>query len=153
MASTKRGASRAFRIVILVLALVGIALSAYLLKEHYAPTGNSFCDINETISCDVVNQSPYAELFGVPVSALGLLFYLVVAAFALFPKRLANLLGDDALVWTFFLVWMIIGFGFSIYLIAIEAFVLHVYCPLCAASALIVTVLLGISAYLARANY
>lgn len=153
MASTKRGASRAFRIVILTLALIGIALSAYLLKEHYALTGNSFCDINATISCDVVNQSSYAELFGLPVSALGILFYLVVASFALFPKRLANLLGDDALLLTFFLVWMIIGFGFSLYLMIIEAFVLHVYCPLCVTSALIVTTLLIIGASLARTNY
>jgi vitamin-K-epoxide reductase (warfarin-sensitive) len=143
------------RIVIGVLAIIGIALSLYLLKEHLAPTGNSFCNMNSTINCDVVNKSVYAELFGIPVSLLGVFFWFGVFCVALIPQRLTKLiaLGDKRLFYQAFLGYMSFGFAFSAYLTAIEAFVLTVWCPFCVVSAINVTIILGIAVYLARAKY
>ncbi len=142
----------ALRYALLAIALLGLLLSGYLLREHYATTASSFCDINSRISCDVVNKSPYAEIFGVPVSLLGVLYYLGVLAFALAPERLAKLLaaGDTGLLWTFLAGYALFGVAFSAYLTAIEAFVINVFCPLCVVSALLVTALLAMGAWRAR---
>lgn len=132
---------RTLRRIILLLALIGLLLSLYLFKEHLLPSGKSFCDINQKISCDIVNRSPYAEILGVPVSLLGILYYLALLVLLLYPRRVACLIarGDAALLWRLLQAALGVGFLFSLYLTAIEAFVLGVWCPLCVASALIVT--------------
>src|SRR5690242_12514150 len=82
------------------LAATGMALSGYLTASHLAHlrTGlPSACNINDTLNCDVVNSSPWSELLGVPVSHLGLLFYLGIFLLALLAwrggTRLARLQG------------------------------------------------------------
>ncbi len=66
------------------LALVGAALSTYFtlayygwIEAHALPA--AFCRREER-SCLTVLQTPYARLFGVPNSLLGLLLYLAVIA-------------------------------------------------------------------------
>src|ERR1700674_5048590 len=58
------------RWLLIVLAVVGIAASSLALREHYR-TDTSPCSINERWDCGIVNHSPYAMLFGVPVAAMG----------------------------------------------------------------------------------
>jgi len=58
------------RWVLIVLAVVGIAVSSLALREHYR-TDASPCSINERWDCGIVNHSPYAMLFGVPVAVIG----------------------------------------------------------------------------------
>ncbi|WP_376790941.1 vitamin K epoxide reductase family protein [Thermoflexus sp.] len=92
--------------------------------------------------CDVVNSSPYAELLGVPVAAWGLGAYLVLMALGLpFWKNHAHLYP-----WTVAISFAIAmgGWIFSMYLTAIEAFVLHAWCSWCVASAILITSLLGV---------
>lgn len=66
------------------LAAIGLALSAYLLQEHYVawtdPDVKALCDINEALSCSVVARSPYAAFLGLPVAGWGVLGYVVIAA-------------------------------------------------------------------------
>ncbi len=142
----------ALRRIMIVLAGLGIFLSLYLLKEHWAPSGSTFCDLSATVSCDIVNKSSYAEIFGIPVSLLGALYYFGVLMVALFPNRLAKRVAEDdkKFFWQLFAGYMLLGFFFSLYLTAIEAFVLKVWCPLCVASAIIVVLLLAIAGLLAR---
>ena len=59
------------RFVLVLLALVGIAASALALREHYR-TDTSPCSINERWDCGIVNHSPYAVLWGVPVATIGI---------------------------------------------------------------------------------
>jgi uncharacterized membrane protein len=73
--------------IVLGLALVGAALSTYFtlayygwIEAHALPA--AFCRREER-SCVTVLQTPYARLFGVPNSLLGLLLYLMVLAVAL----------------------------------------------------------------------
>ncbi len=68
---------------LLILSLIGIATSAVLLFLHHELLvkgfgEKSFCTINEWINCDVVNGSSYAEIWGIPLAGLGLLYYLIV---------------------------------------------------------------------------
>ena len=52
------------------------------LREHYR-TDTSPCSINEKWDCGIVNHSPYAVLWGVPVATIGIVGYLLLGALAL----------------------------------------------------------------------
>jgi uncharacterized membrane protein len=137
---------RAFLMLLVALAIIGIVVAGYLVTEHYTSTGASFCDINSTFNCSVVNKSQYAVFLGVPVAALGLLYYLMLLGLALFGRTLRRGLDLDGESYALLFVGhALLGLLFSLYLTSIEAFVLHVFCPLCLASAAIVLLLNGLA--------
>src|SRR5262245_25371233 len=63
----------------LLIALAGVALSAFTLSVHQrlaTETGyTSFCNLGGTINCDLVLSSRYGVVFGVPVAAWGMLAF------------------------------------------------------------------------------
>src|SRR5437879_11008526 len=77
--------------LIVILSFAGIVVSTFAFREHYN-TESSPCSINEKWDCGVVNHSqysvlPYANLHDVPVAAVGILGYALLAIFAgRFPK-------------------------------------------------------------------
>jgi vitamin-K-epoxide reductase (warfarin-sensitive) len=109
------------RYVLIVLAAVGILVSALALREHYR-TDSSPCSINERWDCGIVNHSPYALLAGIPVAILGMAGYLLIGIMA--ARRAYRLLTAAAVV----------GLAFSLYLAHIEAHVLGVWCIYCVIS-------------------
>ena len=110
------------RYILVLLATLGIVVSALALREHYRTEGDSPCSINERWDCGIVNHSPYAVLRGVPVAALGIIGYLLMAALSW--RRAYQLL----------LIVAATGLGFSLYLAQIEARVLGVWCIYCVIS-------------------
>jgi vitamin-K-epoxide reductase (warfarin-sensitive) len=109
------------RFVLALLAVIGIAVSALALREHYR-TDTSPCSINEKWDCGIVNHSPYAVLWGMPVATIGIAGYLLLGGLALAHRYLALLpLSLGAL-------------AFSLYLAHIEAHLLGVWCIYCVAS-------------------
>jgi len=132
--------SRWPRLAISALALIGLADSAYLtyLKVQLCSQGLS-CGFG---GCDVVNQSPYAEIAGIPVALLGFIFYAIVLALSLFWYD-AQGKGDRWLGWG---LLALAGWGvlFSAYLTAIEIFVLYTICPFCMVSAATVTAIFAL---------
>ncbi len=107
--------------VLMLLAIVGIVVSSLALREHYR-SGESPCSINEKWDCGTVNKSPFAMVWGVPVAALGIAGYLVLAALAL-KGAYARLLD-----------FTLAALGFSLYLAHIEKEVLGVWCIYCVIS-------------------
>jgi len=69
-----------------LLCFAGIVMLSYLLILHYAKTP-SICNINETFNCEVANKSVYAEFYGVPLSAIGIGYFIVVLALSKFKSR------------------------------------------------------------------
>jgi vitamin-K-epoxide reductase (warfarin-sensitive) len=110
------------RYVLVLLTMIGLVVSGLALREHYRTEGFAPCDINERWDCGIVNQSPYAVLWGIPVAALGIAGYLLMGALAL--KRAYRLLLAVALA----------GLGFSLYLAHIEKDILGVWCIYCVIS-------------------
>jgi uncharacterized membrane protein len=110
------------RYLIAVLALAGLLVSCFALREHFR-TEASPCSINEHWDCGVVNHSPFAEIAGVPVAVFGILGYAAIAGFALARR------------WWIVLLLVTGAVGFSIYLTYIEARVLETYCIWCVTSA------------------
>jgi len=110
--------------VFVLLAALGIVVSALALREHYRTEGDAPCSINERWDCGIVNKSPYAIVqgTGIPVAVLGIAGYLLIGALAL--RRAYDLLLAAALI----------GLAFSLYLARIEAHVLGVWCIYCVIS-------------------
>lgn len=104
---------------------IGTANAGYALWQHYAPAGSAFCNLSTTFSCDVVNQSVYAEIFGIPVALLGILGNIALLAAGLWllyhPSRAVGV----------YLALALCALGFSLYLTGIEAFMLGTYCIVC----------------------
>ena len=115
------------RFVLALLAVIGIAASVLALREHYR-TDTSPCSINEKWDCGIVNHSPYAVFWGVPVATIGIAGYLLLGILAL--KRRYAILLPVALA----------GLAFSLYLAHIEAHLLGVWCIYCVASLCVISV-------------
>ncbi|HEY4842057.1 MAG TPA: vitamin K epoxide reductase family protein [Terriglobales bacterium] len=116
------------RWALIVLAVAGIMASSLALREHYR-TDASPCSINERWDCGIVNHSPYAMLFGVPVAVIGIAGYLLLGALA--ARR--------AYAWM--LPFVMIAFAFAIHLADVESMVLGVWCIYCVISLGIITLL------------
>src|SRR5271154_7311887 len=109
------------RWVLIVLVVVGIAASSLALREHYR-TDPSPCSINEKWDCGIVNHSPYAMLYGVPVAVIGIAGYLLLGVLAFMRSYRVMLVGALG------------GLAFALYLAHIESVVLGVWCIYCVIS-------------------
>jgi len=116
------------RYILAILAVAGMVVSYLALRVHYS-TGTEPCSINEKWDCGIVNHSPYAVIHGVPVAAIGIAGYLLMAVLALARRR--GLL----------LIAAVIGLGFSLRLSHIEAKVLGVWCVYCVISQGLIAIL------------
>jgi uncharacterized membrane protein len=108
--------------LLLTLALFGVVVSSLALREHYRTYGDSPCSINERWDCGVVNHSRYAMLGPVPVAAVGMMGYILMAVLAV--------LGSYRLL----IIPTLGGLAFSLYLANIEKNVLGVWCVYCVIS-------------------
>ncbi len=116
------------RYLIILLALAGIVVSSLALKVHY-DTGSEPCRINDKWDCGVVNHSPFALIHGVPVAAIGIAGYSLIAILAFLRQR------------GWLLLVVLVGLAFALYLTNIEAHVLEVWCLYCVISQAIIAVL------------
>jgi vitamin-K-epoxide reductase (warfarin-sensitive) len=116
------------RWVLILLAVAGIVASSLALREHYR-TDASPCSINERWDCGIVNHSPYAMLFGVPVAVIGIAGYLLLGVLA----------ARKAYAWMLPLVT--IAFAFAVHLADVESMVLGVWCIYCVISLGLITLM------------
>ena len=112
--------------IVPALALLGLADALYLAVLHWqgeVPPCHGYA------GCAQVNTSPYAEIFGVPVAALGAALYATVLGIAVWRPQTRGV----AFAQTTLLLYSLILAGalFMAYLTAIEAFVLQAYCYWC----------------------
>jgi len=123
--------------VLVLLAMLGIAVSSLALREHYRTYGEAPCDINDRWDCGIVNHSPYAIIQGVPVAMIGIAGYLLLGILTL--RRAYRVM----------LALAVPALAFSLYLARIEAHVLGVWCVYCVISLgtiSLMTVVLSIAA-------
>ncbi len=129
-----RGRRNSVRYVILILAILGVVVSSLALKVHYDDPGKEPCSINDKWDCGVVNHSPYAMLYGVPVAAVGIAGYIFIGGLGLARRR------------ALLLIFVLVGLAFALYLSNIEAHVLGVWCLYCVISQGIIALLALLSA-------
>ena len=109
-----------------VLAIIGLADSAYLTLSHYTKEPVP-CSIVE--GCETVLTSSYAEIAGIPIAAFGAAAYFVafsLAILAVYGNRTA---------WMLFGVQTFLMAAVSAYLVYVQAFVIGAFCQFCLVSA------------------
>jgi uncharacterized membrane protein len=121
---------RRLRRLIGVVALIGLAVAAYLTYVHYAEL-EPIC-AGGSGGCEKVQNSSYAELAGIPVAVLGLIGYGLILASLWIPGESGRLAGA---------VLALVGFGFSAYLTWAELFEIDAICQWCVVSAVLMTIL------------
>jgi len=120
---------------VLALAGIGILLTGYLSFVALTATTPVLC--SSGASCDLIQQSHWSRLFGIPVAVLGLLIYLVIGALALLPsKRLRR--------WRRLFTVNVLALGFSLYLTLTGLLQLEAVCGWCLASLATLLALLGV---------
>ena len=121
----------------LALAAAGAADAAYLTWIKLRRAQALFCSVGG--GCDTVNNSPYSQVYGIPIAVFGLGMYLAVIL-------LLGLEGRAAWVETYGRLAVfglaLTGTLYSAYLTYLELFKIHAICPYCVVSAVIVTCLL-----------
>lgn len=117
-----------------VICLVGAAVSSLLLMQHHGEEGavsavNRACGDGQTSGCEEVARSHYSKLAGVPLAAIGLVFYLSLAVLlalaALGPAESRPPLAALAVI--AFALALLIDVG----LLALQAFSIKAFCKLC----------------------
>ena len=117
------------------IALAGLADATYLAVT--AITGDTAA-CGGSAGCLEVLRSGYARIAGIPVSVLGVFGYFAAFSFATFAgfgyKRARGLLA-----WT---VWVM--FAMTLWLLYVQAFMLHAFCRYCLFSAAFTFLLAGL---------
>jgi uncharacterized membrane protein len=123
----------------IILSFIGVLDSAYLLIYKISKN-NAMCLGNG--DCATVNASRYSEIYGIPVSLLGIFAYLAILLFLVFEIRgLLSRENSNLVIFGLALV----GVLFSAYLTYIEFYVIHAVCPFCILSAIVIILIFIIS--------
>ena len=147
------------RKILSILLIIGMILSLYLLYEHFSTTTSKLCTFGENFNCGIVNKSPYANLDGIfylltidlnlnlPLINISdinvILDFLTANAFLGFltllllfflnknkDRKVLWIKKEQNRKWTLGILIFSIIYG-SIYLLAIQHFILHTYCLFC----------------------
>ena len=137
--------------LLLLTFLASIGVFAYLTDHHYmvrtGATGSSLCAINEVVNCDVAALSKYAEIFTMPIAAIGFAYSIIMFGIFLFA-RLGWFEESDGYK-TIVKSLTAVSAVFSVGLLAISVFQLKAFCPFCIAG----YVLSFLAAYLVWSLY
>ena len=123
-----------------LVALAGLFVAIYLSLYKLGYIGTLACSVG---SCETVQLSKWAALFGVPVAVWGVVFYVAVLAVSL--AGLSAPLADSRRVSQLLVAMTGFGVLFSLWLTWLELFVIHAICTYCVISAIFVTILFGIA--------
>lgn len=118
------------------LCFAGAMVSGLLLLQHHGESGavatvNEVCGENDEAGsdCETVARSAWSTLGGVPIAALGLLFYasltLLLALTLLLPETLRPNLAGLAIL------GLTVGLLVDLALLAVQAFSIRAFCTLC----------------------
>ena len=120
-------APRWARLSSLILAVGGLAVSAYLTVEHYSSSTTLACPETGVVNCVKVTTSSYSTLVGVPVALLGLLFFAAMSVLcAPVAWRSSNPWVDRAR-----LAGAVAGVAMVVYLVWAELFRIDAICLWC----------------------
>jgi uncharacterized membrane protein len=133
--------NKTLRLILIVLSVLGIGVAAYL---TYGKLTNTEVLCLTGGGCGTVEASPYSEVGGVPVAAIGLIGYLGILA-VLILEHTAPFFEVNGPLMVFGM--SMVGFIYSMYLTYLELGPIGAICSWCVTSAIIMTLVFGISVY------
>ena len=104
---------------------MGLLISGYLSYVAFADSPPALC--SEGSGCDLIQQSRWSRLFGIPIALWGFATYALIAAAAVIPS---TRLRRWRRVWTLSLI----GVAISVYLTTVGLTELQATCGWCMAS-------------------
>jgi len=122
------------------LALAGLAVAGYLTVVHFRGEG-LVCGIGD---CQAVQNSPYAEIAGLPIALLGSGMYLALIGLNVARWRWPR--SSDMLTTVAFGL-ALAGTLYAAYLTYLEIWVIRAICQWCVVSALLTAGILGVETY------
>jgi uncharacterized membrane protein len=123
---------RTLRLAAGILALAGLAVAGYLTWVHFDDAA-LVCVAGG--GCETVQESEYAEIASIPVAMLGLGAYAIVLGLVAWDTPNARL-GAAMLA--------LVGLVFSLYLLALQLFVIDAVCVWCLANDVVIAPLLAV---------
>jgi len=119
-------------IYLAALSIIGFAVSFYIFysKKYDKPM---HCVIGQ--DCDAVVKSKYGKTFGIENTIPGMIYYVLVFAYAAFLLLNRNIFKED-IIYYFVVIASIGSVLFSVYLTAMQAFVLKKWCEYCIVSSI-----------------
>ena len=128
---------------IIFFSALGLIDAGYLSYKHY--TGGVIpCSL--TNGCETVLSSQYSEVFGVPISFLGMLFYATVLILAV------NIFDQKAHLFGLLLILSSAGFIASLGFVYLQIFVIKAICVYCLTSAGLSTLIFILVLFLRNKN-
>ncbi len=124
-----------------LLALLGLLLSVYLTLHQLGVLGTLAC--GDSGGCETVQASRWAWIGPIPVAAFGVGGYLAILAAAL--AGLQERWERSAAPARWLVVLSGAGVLFTVYLKALEAFVIHAFCRWCIVSAGLIALIFVVS--------
>lgn len=117
------------------IAAFGIGVASYIAIE--AAGGSAPTCIAGSSGCETVANSGYSHLFGINIAVFGIVGYVLLLIASLGRGDGARMAGFGV---------SLVGFGYSVYLTYLELFKIEAICQWCVASAVLMTILFGLSA-------
>lgn len=121
---------------VVIMSLIAAAFSAYLwaasirLHASGAVGALPLCPETDLISCGNVLASRYAQWFGIPLTGVGTINYLLLLVVSAALVRTVSL-STRRILWTAGLLLSGLGTLCGVWLVIVQAFILHRYCLLC----------------------
>jgi uncharacterized membrane protein len=125
-----------------LLALAGLGVSGYLTWTHVT---NRAIACGGSQDCDIVQQSAYSAVLGIPVALLGMLAYVTLLALLFLRGRPPE--AWDAYIPLAVFGISLIGVLYSAYLTYLEIYVIYAICRWCVSSAIIITAIFLLSLF------
>ena len=129
-------ATRLPSIASFVLALIGVALSAYLSFEHFTGSTTLACSATGVVDCLKVTTSSWSVIAGVPVAVAGLAFFLGMTVLCL-PIRAVEGMHTARIV------ACVVGLVMVLWLVYVEIFEVGAICLWCTAVHVVTLLLFG----------
>jgi uncharacterized membrane protein len=123
---------RSLRIAAGLVALAGAVVAGYLTWVHFDETA-LVCVAGG--GCETVQKSEYAEIVDIPVALLGLAAYVAIGGLILWDTATARLVAATT---------AFVGLVFSMYLLALQLFVIDAVCVWCLANDVVIAPLLAV---------
>jgi uncharacterized membrane protein len=135
-------------ITTLILAFLGFLDATYLTIVHYK---NLTVPCSIAHGCETVLTSKYATIGSIPISLLGVGYYVVVmilAGILLQGKKSIKIFNFQFSIFNVLFLFTGLGLLIGLFLVYLQAFVLHAYCQYCLGSEVVDLLLFVCAAFL-----
>lgn len=124
--------------ILLILIAAGILVSGYLTYVKFTAEPMA-CVGGGMFDCSTVQNSIYAEMFGIPIAYMGLATYIVMAGLIVLESRIGLLqeFGNLILFAITLFAWL-----FSMWLVYVQFFLLEALCQWCLTHEVLMTLIL-----------